>query len=89
MLKRLRTYPIADTAIASVNNNAICFGFNNMLTSFLMTFSAGVNLKDSFENGVALYVIGIIGLNVANVIFWRYYEGAMIRVLLWSNFVGR
>lgn len=68
MLKRLRTYPIADTAIASVNNNAICFGFNNMLTSFLMTLSTGVNLKDSFQNGVALYVISIIGLNVANVI---------------------
>lgn len=68
MLKRLRTYPIADTAIASVNNNAICFGFNNMLTSFLMTLCTGVNLKDSFQNGVALYVISIIGLNVANVI---------------------
>ena len=67
MLKRLRTYPIADTAIASVNNNAICFGFNNMLTSFLITLSTGVNLKDSFQNGVTLYAIGIIGLNVANV----------------------
>ncbi|CAA0363514.1 hypothetical protein ALT721_680025 [Alteromonas alvinellae] len=68
MLKRLRTYPIADTAIASVNNNAICFGFNNMLTSFLMTFSTGVNLKDSFHNGVALYVISVIELNVVGVI---------------------
>ena len=68
MLKRLRTYPIADTAIASVNNNAICFGFNNMLTSFLMTLSTGVNLKDSFYNSVALYVISITVLNVVNVI---------------------
>ena len=68
MLKRLRTYPIADTAIASVNNNAICFGFNNMLTSFLMAFSTGVNLKDSFHNGVALYVISVIELNVVGVI---------------------
>lgn len=69
MLKRLRTYPIADTAMANVNNNAICFGFNSMLTSFLMTFSTGFKLKDSFQNGVALYIISIIGLNVANVIW--------------------
>ena len=68
MLKRLRTYPIADTAMANVSNNAICFGFNSMLTSFLMTFSTGVNLNDSFQNGVAIYIISIMGLNVANVI---------------------
>jgi hypothetical protein len=35
MLKRLCAYPIAETAIASVNNNAMCFGFKSMFTSFL------------------------------------------------------
>ena len=36
MLKRLRAYPIADTAMASVNNNAMCFGFKSMFTSSLL-----------------------------------------------------
>jgi len=49
MLKRLRAYPIADTAIASVNNNAMCFGFKSMFTSFLWLLLPVVILKIVFK----------------------------------------